>query len=70
MTVQVDLLVDGMSCEGCESSIAFALTSLDGVERVEADHATGQVTVLHDPDQISVDAIRTTVADIGYELRP
>lgn len=56
--------VTGMSCGGCESAVENALSSVDGVENVEADHETDSVL-------IEGTAERTTlvqaVEDAGYE---
>lgn len=60
-----NLSVGGMSCEGCEASVADSLRDVDGVESAEADHETGSVTVEGDADD---EEIRTAVEEAGYML--
>lgn len=42
---EIELTVDGMMCEGCETRVSNALNQLNGVF-AEADHSTGVVKVL------------------------
>ena len=42
---EVDLTVDGMMCEGCETKVSNALNLLNGVY-AKADHSAGVVNVL------------------------
>lgn len=37
--------VDGMKCSGCENRIEKSLLTLDGVEKVSANHENGIVEV-------------------------
>jgi copper chaperone len=62
------LLVDGMTCDHCVSSIRKSVGEVDGVSDVSVDLASGQVTVTADgaPDQ---DALRAAVEDAGFDLR-
>ena len=61
------LSVAGMSCNGCEQNVTNALTTLDGVNRVEADHEDDTVEVVAD-DSVSDDDIRAAVERAGYEV--
>jgi len=58
------LTVKGMACDGCEANVEDALTELSGVERVDADHQSGRVTVDGDAD---VDALVDAISEAGYE---
>jgi copper chaperone len=62
------LLVDGMTCDHCVSSIRKSVGEVEGVSDVSVDLASGQVTVTADgaPDQ---DALRAAVEDAGFDLR-
>lgn len=46
--------VSGMTCTGCEQTIKSALSSLEGVQSVQANHKTGmiQIQTLGDPSKI------------------
>ncbi len=45
VTTKTTLPVSGMTCIGCENSIRFADTSLEGVRRVNPDRRTKSVEV-------------------------
>lgn len=60
--------VHGMDCPGCENRVQTALTRLEGVIRVDADHRTGRVTVRFDEARLSVDDVNERIRDAGYEV--
>lgn len=55
-----------MNCGGCETAVADALRDVDGVERAEADHETGRVTIEGEADG---DDLRAAVEEAGYTLK-
>jgi copper chaperone CopZ len=61
---------DTIHCDACEQRIANALRRLPGVADVRASHATQRVTVIFDPGQVSAEAIRTKLAQAGFEAEP
>ncbi|WP_328418553.1 heavy-metal-associated domain-containing protein [Micromonospora sp. NBC_00389] len=61
--------VNGMTCNGCANKVKAGVGAVDGIASVEADSATGQVTVTSDmniDDAIIVRAIQ----EAGYEAAP
>ena len=62
---QLQLTIDGMSCDHCVRRVTGALATLPGV-RVE-QVAVGSARVQYDPGQISPDAIVAAVDEVGYE---
>ena len=42
---EIKIKVNGMVCEGCENRVKNALSTIDGIEKVEANHKTGDVIV-------------------------
>ena len=38
---ETKLKINGMMCEGCENRVKSAVSLIEGVEKVEADHNTG-----------------------------
>ena len=42
---EIILNVEGMHCEGCENRVKSAVKSIEGVEKVEANHLTGIVEI-------------------------
>lgn len=70
MSEQLVLEVSGMSCGGCEERISTALSRLEGVRRISADHRSGQVRVAYDPVAVTAQTVRERIADMGYAVVP
>lgn len=68
MTQQQVMTVNGMTCDGCERRITSALSAVDGVDGVSADHEAGTVTLQTDPDVTSTDVVRDVIEELGYEV--
>jgi copper chaperone CopZ len=66
MSQKLDMTVAGMTCTGCEQRIGKALRRLDGVRQADADHATGHVEVVFDPEAVTVEQISERLATAGY----
>ena len=64
---EIILKVNGMMCGGCENRVKNAIGNIDGVENVTADHTTGKV-IVNANDNVSEEAIREAIEDIGYEI--
>lgn len=62
---QYELSVPDMACGGCEETVERAVESIEGVERVEADHETGIVSVT---TATSADAVRDAIEQSGYDV--
>lgn len=63
------LTVPDMSCSHCESSIKKAVGTLNGVENVIVDLATKKVSVEYDSAKVSVETIRNSIEDQGYNVK-
>ncbi|MGA6203494.1 heavy-metal-associated domain-containing protein [Nocardia testacea] len=61
------IAVAGMTCGGCASKVRAEIGALDGVTGVEADPATGRVTV-ESGATVDPDAISTAVEAAGYRV--
>ncbi len=68
MSTTTNLAVSGMTCGGCENNVQFALTSLSGVDQVDADHEANAVVVTHDADAISETTLGEAIEAMGYTL--
>ena len=68
MTQHQVMTVNGMTCDGCERRITSALSAVDGVDGVSADHAAGTVTLHTNADVTSADVVRGVIEDLGYEM--
>ena len=68
--VTADVLVDGMTCSHCVSSVSEELSALDGVASVVVDLNTGgssRVTI-HSAAPVDPAAVRAAVEEAGYSL--
>ena len=64
---ETKIKVNGMVCEGCENRIKNALSTIDGIQSVEADHNTGTVTVMSN-EAVTKEAMEEKIDDIGFEV--
>jgi copper chaperone CopZ len=63
---QRSYVVTGMTCSHCVSSVREEVSEVAGVQAVDVDLASGRVTVTG--DGVDDQAVRTAVADAGYEV--
>lgn len=64
----ITLRVNGMSCEGCETTIKNSLEQLEGVQQAIASHIDSTAIVVFDTTQISIDLISEKISDVGYTV--
>ncbi len=64
----VTLNVSGMSCGHCVKSVEGSVGELAGVEQVKVDLENGQVTVSFDQEKVTLDKIKETIDDQGYDV--
>ncbi len=60
--------VQGMTCEGCEVSIAKKLKKWDGVLKVNANYEKGTVYIEWEKDKASIPKIIATIEALGYKV--
>lgn len=65
---EIIINVEGMHCEGCERRVNNALSEIDGVKEVKADHNNGTVTIKTD-SEIDIDEVKEIIDDLGYEVK-
>ena len=56
-----------MECGGCENRIKNALSTIEGIESVDADYKTGIVKVKSN-EEITKEQMEETIEDIGFEI--
>ena len=61
------VIVSGMTCGHCASSVREEVGALAGVTDVEVDVASGRVTISSSAP-IEADAIRGAIEEAGYHL--
>lgn len=64
----VTLHVQGMSCGHCVKSVEGSVGALAGVNEVKVNLAEGIVEVAFDEAQVSIDQIKETIDDQGYDV--
>jgi copper chaperone len=63
----VELKIEGMTCEGCVSSLTRTLQGVPGVKKVEVSLGEGKAQVTYDPAKTAVAALKHAVERAGYE---
>jgi Cu+-exporting ATPase len=64
--VQINLNISGMTCANCALKITNKLENLPGISKATVVLPTESAVVVADTDQVDVDTILRSVADIGY----
>ena len=64
----VSLDVKGMSCEHCVKAVETHVGALNGVERVEVHLKEGKVEVEYNPESVSIETVKSTIEDQGYDV--
>ena len=59
--------VTGMTCHHCVMSVTEELSEIAGVESVDVDLESGQVTVTS-ADELGRDTVEAAVSEAGYAL--
>ena len=69
-TVTADVLVTGMTCSHCVSSVTEEVSAIDGVSDVAVDlHAGGVSTVtVSSATPVDAERVRAAVEEAGYSL--
>jgi len=62
----ITLQVEGMSCNHCVNSIEGAVKGLGATAKV--DLSAKSVTVSYDENKISLETIKETIEDQGYDV--
>ena len=65
---QTTLDVQGMSCGHCVKAIEGSVGKLDGVNSVQVDLQANKVDVEYDANQVSIEKIKETIYDQGYDV--
>lgn len=61
--------VKGMSCGHCINSIEGNVGELSGVTTVKVNLDSGTVSVVFNPNEVSLDKIKETIDDQGYDVQ-
>lgn len=64
----VTLNVKGMSCGHCVKAVEGSVGKLEGVSTVKVNLEEGTVAVDFNSDEVTVDTIKETIDDQGYDV--
>ena len=67
MSVTVEYVVTGMTCQHCVSSVAEEVSVVSGVTDVRVDLESGQLVVTSDAE-IPFESIEAAVDEAGYSV--
>lgn len=65
---KVTLNVQGMSCGHCVKAVEGSVGQLEGVNEVKVNLDAAQVEITFNESQVSVDTIKETIDDQGYDV--
>ncbi len=66
---KITILIEGMHCTHCSSSIAEGLKKIKGVTSAEVLYSAGKAKVSYDPDVVKVVDLTSLVKDMGYTVK-
>ena len=64
---ELEIKINGMVCGGCENRVKNALSTIEGIESVEANHNTGIVTIKAEKD-LDMVQIKERIVYLGFEI--
>ncbi|KMN45858.1 heavy metal translocating P-type ATPase [Bacillus paramycoides] len=65
---KAEFMVSGMTCAACANRVEKRLNRLDGVSKATVNFALESATVEFNPDEISVNEMKSTITKLGYKL--
>ncbi|MGM9926108.1 MAG: copper chaperone CopZ [Bacillus sp. (in: firmicutes)] len=65
----ITLTVKGMSCGHCVKAVESSVGELDGVKNVVVHLNESKVDVDYDASKVSLDTIKETIDDQGYDVQ-
>ncbi len=67
-TTRIDLPIRGMTCASCVARIEKGLANVPGVQEVSVNLAAERAALTYDPAQVGVEALISTIQEVGYEV--
>ena len=67
--VEINLKVEGMTCDHCEASIQTGVTELAGIDSISANHEDSTAFVRFDSTKTSLKEISEAIAKRGFEVK-
>lgn len=67
MTTTATYTVTGMTCDHCVKAVSDEVATIDGIESVDVELDTGQLTVRSE-EPVSDDVVAAAVDEAGYSV--
>lgn len=67
--VEVNLKIEGMTCDDCEASIKKGVTELAGIDSISANYEDSTAFVRFDSSKTNLKEISEAIAKRGYEVK-
>ena len=64
----VTIKVEGMTCNGCSSSVAKALKATEGVEDVQVSYEKGEAVIKYDDQKVTVAKLQEVITNTGFKV--
>jgi copper chaperone len=64
---QETIKVEGMSCMHCQLRVKKAVEAVEGVQRVDVNLQTKQVTVDYEEGKVNLEKVKAAIRETGYE---
>jgi len=65
----ITIAVEGMTCEGCESTVKESVEKLPGIASAKASYTEKTTIVTFDSTLTKVADISKAITDVGYEVK-
>jgi len=65
----LDLSIEGMSCQHCVKAVQTAVKKLPGVKSVEVSLEKKKAAVTFDPALVGLPAIKAAIEEEGYKVK-
>lgn len=66
--VAYEIVIEGMTCTGCEETIEGSINKLDGIKMVEADHLKGNAMIELFIEKTDTTAVKEAITGSGYKV--
>jgi copper chaperone CopZ len=66
--VEVNLKVNGMTCDDCEASIAKGVNALAGIDSISANHEDSTAFVRFDSNKTDLKEISKAIENRGFQV--
>lgn len=64
----IHLKINGMTCNGCVSSINRVLEKLEGISEFSVSLETNSVSITLDTDKINISDVIQAIEDAGFDV--